>query len=178
MKKALKKTSSSLGDCAATPTSIRDVYDYCDCEDCMAAREEESTMNTTNTFDDTAAAKSHMKDRIESHYREVECALERKYLSDDLPPKTAAEIVERIKAGNIVLPDTTKPGYDAWNYTWQPYLGIRWRHPDKKVDREAFDKALKTLHSDRMDTITKVTVLAKEEGLKALESFKAKHPVE
>lgn len=90
-------------------------------------------------------------------------------LRDDDPPQTAKEIVDRILAGKFILPSDEK----FKDYGWGPWRGLRWRDPNLVEDRPAFEKAREAMFKAQGDTEDIIQTLSPEEGLKALNDFKA-----
>jgi hypothetical protein len=126
-------------------------------------QEEEKTL----MFD----TKRHLRDRVEYTWFDGKKALARKFnISESDPPLSAKELVDRIKSDEFTLPTTDEDGIMAFGTG--PY-GLIWRDPTKVADRKGFEKAVEALNETKRDTIDVIIALPEQDGLKALQDFKA-----
>lgn len=87
-------------------------------------------------------------------------------LTDDERPKSPKELVERIKAGQIVLPENA----DKENW-YNPWDTIRWRNPKTKEDVEGYKAAKQELSDAFIKTKRQIMIASLADGLVALEKF-------
>jgi hypothetical protein len=115
--------------------------------------------------------KRYLRDRIEDTWFDGKKALARKFnITENDPPQSAKELVDRIKSDEFTLPTTDEDGITA--YGTGPY-GLIWREPTKVADRKGYEEAAKALLETKKDTIDVIFALPEEDGLKALQDFKA-----
>ena len=88
-------------------------------------------------------------------------------------PKTAQELVEWIKAGDIVMPDVDDPDYDPVDYRYESFLGITFP-PKIKKDWEGYDKHMENFRKDEKALELEVQVLEPAEALKSFKKFESK----
>jgi hypothetical protein len=86
-------------------------------------------------------------------------------------PKTASEIIEAIKSGNITIPDTKNQKEDL--YQWDSFRGIAFAK-DFKRDQEGYAKYMKGFNEEKKSLKLDVVVLPVEEGLKKFRIFEEK----
>ena len=122
---------------------------------------------TTPMFD----TKRYLRDRIEDTWLIGKKELARKFnLIENDHPNTAKELVDRIKSDQFTLPTMDEDGITA--YGTGPF-GLIWRSPDKVADRKGYEEAAKVLLETKRDTVDVILALPEQDGLKALQDFKA-----
>lgn len=88
-------------------------------------------------------------------------------LVDDDRPRSPKEVVDRILAGQIVLPkDADKPSWEC------PLNRIRWRDPAKVENTTGFQTFLKTMETASVETLDTIITTDAATGLKAMQAFK------
>lgn len=139
----------------------------------------EETMNTTTTNTDLVLnARRSLTGATFGVYMDYSRAMEKKYgLRDEDLPKTAEELIAKIKEGKYVAPDTSAEDYDSDDYRWEPYFGLKFRDPSMKKDRPGYEKAMEAFGAERTAVELKISVLEPAEALKFVESFKTKHTI-
>jgi hypothetical protein len=95
------------------------------------------------------AARQYLVCRASDVWSEKREVLERKYgLTDEEAPKTAQEVVDRIKAGRFVFKDNTIKDDPNWyGRYFEPTRYLRWRSPDVKEDKAGFEAAMAKLQA-------------------------------
>ncbi len=94
-------------------------------------------------------------------------------LEDDDTPKDAKETVDRIIAGKYTLPTDRELELikERQFFSWSPLIGIRWRDPAVKEDRDGFKAAEKELDAT-FDTVhDAVMVKSNDDALAAIKTF-------
>jgi len=91
-------------------------------------------------------------------------------MTDDDPPQTFNEWIERLTAGKFAYPEDRKSKKN--NPYYIPEL-IRWRDPSVKEDEKGYDVAVAKLEDVRKDTVNKIVVSTPADALKVLEEFKS-----
>jgi hypothetical protein len=115
--------------------------------------------------------KRYLRDRIEDTWCDGKKTLARKFnILENDPPSTAKELVERIKSDEFTFPTEDEDGIIA--YGNGPY-GLIWRDPTKVADRKGYEEAVKALLETKKDTVDVIFALPEQDGLKALQDFKA-----
>lgn len=123
-------------------------------EDCQ---KKETTMNDNHRY---------LRGRVMDTFNKGVDTLEKNYhIQDDDFPKSAEEMVERIKADKFIIP--TKDANGVMEYGFGPY-GLFWRDPNVPADKEGFKAALDVFNDMKNDAIDAVTVLPEVDGLDAL----------
>lgn len=85
-------------------------------------------------------------------------------------PKNGKELKEWFAAGRLILTDSIK---DDEDFEWRsPYEFIKFRG-EKERDEEGYNAALKQIDKNASDVKDTIIVFGAEEGLKALNKFKA-----
>lgn len=118
----------------------------------------------------------YLEQRLYSAWNTKETDLRKQFgLTDDDPPRTGKELVERIKLGKFTLPKETDDSddYDPDDYYGSPYSQIRWRDPATKKDRDGWLKAWNAAQKAFTDTKDAIMVKSADESLKALQKFEA-----
>lgn len=136
-------------------------------------------MNTTTTnIDLVNSARQALRNTLWNVNMEYTSAMEKKYgLRDEDLPKSAEDLIAKIKEGKFTAPDTSAEDYDAEDYRWRPYFGLKFRDPSMKKDRPGYEKAVEAMRDEKTAIELKVSVLEPAEALKFVESFKAKHTI-
>jgi hypothetical protein len=115
--------------------------------------------------------KRYLRDRIEDTWFDGKKALARKFnITENDPPTSAKELVDRIKSDEFTLPSADEDGMMAFGTG--PY-GLIWRDPTKVADRKGYEEAVKALQETKRDTVDVIFTLSEQDGLKALQDFKA-----
>jgi hypothetical protein len=83
-------------------------------------------------------------------------------IGNDEPPKSAIELVKRIKAGKYVLPS------EEDDYGW---ASIMWRDPAAKADHDGFNTALAALDKEKQFVVDSIIVEDKDIALVAVRAF-------
>lgn len=115
-------------------------------------------------------ARNYLRERARSIREETSAILQRQFgLLDDTAPKTANELVARIKDGKYVIKADRgdKETYgDGMQY-------IRWRDPAKTEDKAGYKTAFDALHKQYMAAKDAIIVMDPKEGLTALQAFES-----
>jgi len=137
--------------------------------------EKETTMYLDTRASLDMQKKQYLLNRLDNEHRKMVAPLSKTFgLSDDTPPKTPSELVERIQAGKFVIPSEEDQKKRRYYGPEDAIYSFRWRDPAAKEDQagyEAAEKALTTAYTEAKDAIM---IKSDEDGLKALEDFKSK----
>lgn len=122
-----------------------------------------------------ATQKNYLFDRVASAVSEKREDLRQTFgLKDDADPKTPKELVDRIMAGQIVLPENAdKP--DVWDFVSvrSMLIQIRWRDPKKLEDKVGYEAAARKLKDASKATDDIIMTSDAPTGLKAFQEFQA-----
>lgn len=94
-------------------------------------------------------------------------------INDQDAPRTAKELVARIKDGKFVYShEYETKGEEFWHeWGYGPMHGIQWRDPKVKKDQAGFDAAIKVLSTSYEDTTLSLWVLPLADALAAVRAF-------
>jgi len=98
------------------------------------------------------------------------------HLMDDDRPTSVKEFVQRIKDGKFTLPkdwDEEQDEDDCYFDLSDFVYALRWRDPAVKEDKAGYKAARETLSKAYDDAATTVMLKSLDDGLKAVEDFKA-----
>lgn len=140
-------------------------------------KELENIMSTisVNTNDRQDQQVRYLRDRLERVFFRKDLKARRFFgMVDDESPKTAKDLVERIKSDNFVISKAVAEFEEDEDYEGSYYSAIghiKWRSPDKKKDPEGYKEWSET-NEETYDRIKDaVFVLEPAEGLKALQEY-------
>ena len=147
-------------------------------------QEKENTMQTLNIVahadqSERYPTEQRQRDHLIGRLHEIKCtkneALRVQFGLAELPrPKSAAELVEYIKAGKYVFTredDLVNEDFDYNEFYYSPWSYLEFRDPEVKKDREGYEKAKKALEKLYDDTRDEIVVLDVEKGLAAVRQF-------
>lgn len=117
---------------------------------------------TQNTQTDEMKQRSYLKERLNDTFYVIQQDLREQFHLTPNQPKTAAEAVERIKAGQYRIDE------DAYYNGWTG--GLNWNV--EKPDNNGFQKAVTALNDDLSDATDEVVVGPIDKGLEVLKNFK------
>lgn len=128
-------------------------------------------------IDGSLSTEANQKEYLSGRVREValkkyEDLLRTHGLKDDPQPITPKELVDRIKAGQYVLPENSDDR-DFYHYLLPAHF-IIWRNPEIKKDQENFNKAEAAMIVEKTKVLDTIMVSNAADGLKALQEFEAK----
>lgn len=129
----------------------------------------DSTMNTVNNNQNERNELLWAIDRLEMN---TISALHNKYVEPPQSPKTAKEIVEAIKAGNITLPKITDED-DENTYRWEPWKGIIWSK-DWKADKVTYKKKREEFANEARALKLDVKIIEPVEALKKFRDLESR----
>lgn len=149
----VRVTSLSLGDLKPMAEAIY-----------FPTQEKEKNMRTENDN-----KREHLTCRLWGiENRKEDAAMRHFGLKDDEYPRTAEELVKRIKEGRYVIREHNDDDFGGW------MEDIRWRHPDKKADKEGFNAFKAAMDKDGEDVRDAIAIQEPVEALKVLKDFEAK----
>lgn len=164
----------TIGTLTSTQYHTTDLYQDIMVGPTCKQEEKENTMRLYANGADSET-KNFILTRLSTAAATKKTALKTTYgLVDDAAPKTPKELVDRILAGNIVLP---KDADDKDRYSYygirDMFETIRFRDPKVLEDKDGYKVA-----ADKVDLAVKTTeetivVLDAQTGLKALQDFEA-----
>lgn len=155
-------TIGSLGSCPPAITR---------CNSATISEDMETTMNTVDT--NLGARLAIMRAISFVGYKHDELAVKKFGFEENRRPKTAQELVDWIKAGDIILPDTEDENYDPRDLSYDKFLGIKFP-PKVKKDWEGLEKARTEFAKERSALELEVQVLEPTEALKNFKKFESK----
>lgn len=159
-----------LGDCKPIPAAIPAVKKQKTSLPEVTKKDKENTMNT----DTTATARRALSNATFETYRKVDReALEKFGFMEARRPKNAAELIEWIKAGDYITPDTHDEDYDPADYQYEYLYGITFP-PKVKKDRTGYDKHMVDFAKDKAAVELEINVLEPAEALKSYKRFESK----
>lgn len=162
--KMLKEISPAIvfGYCEAKPTAIPAV----------STQDMETTMNTVPNND--ANARKAIFGAIYVVENNVTREAYKTFGYEDIRrPKTAQELVDWIKAGDIILPNVDDPDYDPAEYRYDAFLGLTFP-PKIKKDRDGYEKHMENFYKDKKSLELEVQVLEPEKALANFKTFERK----
>ena len=91
-------------------------------------------------------------------------------LRDDRTPRTAKELVERIKAGEYEITQDDEEGLEFYGSTY----GLKWRKPKTKKNYDGYEASKKLLDKELETVKQDVWFLPLDQALASVRSFEAK----
>lgn len=161
----------TLGTCA-----IACAPNYPQKADCRKKEEKENTMRISTEVNLDAQRISYLNSRVYEHYHtKMEELIKHFAIRDDERPTKAEDLVKRIQEGKFILPTDKEVKLHSHYYGDDSILRvITWRDPAKQADQAGFDKAREALDEAHASTKDVIMVKSADEGLKAVEDFKAR----
>jgi hypothetical protein len=156
---------ATLGSCEVNPTPIP----------VLKTDDMETTMNTNTVNTNDVNARRAINGAIFETAVKVEREAYKTFgYADARRPKSAEELVEWIKAGDIILPsERDGEDYDPADYRFESFLGLTFP-PKIKKDREGLDKHMENFNKDKKALELEVQVLDPEKALANFKTFERK----
>lgn len=90
-------------------------------------------------------------------------------LTQDDAPKTAKELIQRIKDGKVTIPEEKND--KKCGYVWDVFSRIKWQDPSKVEDQDGYDKFEESLTTAKTSAERTISIKSPDEGLAAVIAF-------
>ena len=129
---------------------------------------------TVTKVDDLSKQRDYLKIRLSNVDSDHVNALQSYFhLLNDPRPKTASELVDRIRSGKYILPSKED---EERNYYRGSLDMITWRDPNLPAERESYELAMKLRAQTYQRYLDIVHINSPAEALKAVQDYEAMKP--